>query len=73
MDHISRMHKEEASENLVHKVLYMFITQILPGINDTMEVCLHQLGYYIDVDVASPCFGFEQIHHVYDILMLEEF
>ena len=56
MDHIGRVHKQQTSQQLVDKVLDMVVWQVLPGINDPMQVCLHELRNNIDVSVACSSF-----------------
>ena len=73
MNDIGRMHKEKSSENLVDKILNVVVRQVLTRVNDSMKVCFHQLGNYVDVSVASAGFGFEQVNEAYDILVFEEF
>ena len=72
MDNISCMQVESSREQLVHKVLKMFISQFLSRINDTMHICFHKFGHNVDVFIASGCRRFQHIDQVDDVLLIEE-
>lgn len=73
MDNIGWMHVQQASQNLVHKILDVVVWQVLPRVNDSMQIRLHQLCYDVNVSVACAGLRFEQIHQAHYIFVLEEF
>lgn len=50
----------------------MVFTQLLPGVNNSMKVGLHELGYDVNVVVARLGFGTEDVDHSDDVVVLEE-
>lgn len=73
MDDIGTVHKQKPSQNLIHEVLDVLIAEILSGVDNSMQICFHQLRYNVDVSVAGLGLWLQQIDHVNDILMLEKF
>lgn len=73
MDDIGGVHVEEPAEELVDKVLDVVFREVLAGVDYSVEIGLHELGDDVDVGVASFVFGAQQVHHVDDVLVLEEF
>lgn len=73
MDDIGGVHEQQSPQDLVHEVLYMLVTQVLPTVYHPVQVRLHELGDDVDIDVASPRLRLQQVHHIYYVLMLEEF
>jgi hypothetical protein len=73
MNDISRMHKQEPSQNLIDKVLNVVVRQILSRVDNSMQVSLHELCDNVNISVASSGFGFQNINDSYDVIMLEKF
>ncbi len=67
------MHEEQPSQDLVYKVLNVLVTELLPGVDDPMEVGLHEFGDDVDVCVARLGLRLENIHQSDDVVVLKEF
>lgn len=65
------MHKQQPPHNLIDKVLNMILRQFLPGVDDPVQVSLHQFGYDVDVDVASSGLWLEDVDQADYVVVLE--
>ena len=72
MNDIGTVDVQSASEKLVHEVLAVVICQVLAGVNDSVHVCLHQVGD--DVDVLEALWGwwFLDINQTDNVLVVKE-
>lgn len=57
---------------MINKVLDVVIGEILPGVDNAMQVSLHKLCDDVNVIVPGLGFWFEQVDHVHYVLMLEK-
>ena len=73
MDHISRVHEEESSEQLVNKILNMVFREILARVDYSVQIRFHKFSDDINIVVAGFVFRFEQVNHIDNILVFEEF
>lgn len=73
VDDIGRVHEQQTSENLIDEVLDVVVGQVLSRIDHSVQIGLHQLGYYVNIGVACTGFGFQQVNQPYDVLVLEKF
>lgn len=73
MDYIGGVHEKEAAKELVDKILNMVFREVLAGVDDPVQVGLHELGDDVDVSVAGLGFRLHEIDHVDDVLVLEIF
>ena len=67
------MHKENSSKYLVDKILNMVFTEVLPGVNNSMKICLHQVGNDVDIAVIGPSLWLKDIQQSNDVVVLEKF
>lgn len=66
------MHEQQSSQDLVDEVLDVVVAELLPGVYDSVQVGLHQLSYDVDVVVAGPSLGLEDVEQPHDVVVLEE-
>ncbi len=62
MEDVGGVHEEESSQDLVDEILNMFIAELLPRVDDAVQVRFHQFGDDVDVSVTSTRLGFEDVH-----------
>lgn len=67
------MDVEASSQKLVHEILTVIICKVLPRIDDTMHVSLHQVSHNVDVFVALLCRRPLHIYQANYILVIKEF
>lgn len=72
MDNVSRVHKKKSSKYLIDKVLNMVFTEVLPGIDDSMQICFHEICYDVNVGISRSRLRFKNVYQAYDVLMLEK-
>lgn len=58
---------------MVNEVLNVVVGEILAGVNYSMEICLHQLCYYVNVCVACALLWLQDVGETDDIFVLEIF
>ncbi len=73
MQNVGRMHKEDASKDLIHKILDVFVSEFLARVYDSMKVGLHEVSNDVNITVSSPGLRFKDIYEAYDVLMFEKF
>ena len=73
MQNVGRMHKEDASKDLIHKILDVFFSEFLTGVYDSMKVGLHEISNDVNITVSGPSLRLEDIYKAYDVLMFEKF
>ena len=73
MDDVGRVNVKTTSQQLVHEVLTVIIRQILPRIDNSVHISLHQVSDNIDIFVSGLGWWFLHIHKSNDIFMVEEF
>lgn len=73
VDHISAMHVQHSSQELVHKILNMFLSEWLLGIDHSMKVGLHEIGNDVDIVVAGLIFREHNVQHGDEVFVVEEF
>jgi hypothetical protein len=75
MDNVCGVDVFESPKDLVNEVLYMIDGEFLLGINDSVEIGLHQVCHYIDVVEVFEvsCDRRHHVDNVNDILVLEVF
>lgn len=73
MDDIRAVDIQAASEQLIHEVLAVVVGQVLPRVDDSVHVGLHQVGH--DVDVLESCGSgwLLDVDESDDVLMVKEF
>ena len=56
MDDAGGVHEEDAPEDLVDEILDMVVTELLPGVDNPMQVGLHKVSNDVNVGVipSSP-------------------
>lgn len=73
VDDQGRMHIQNSPQDLVNKVLDVFIREFLPRIHNSVHVGLHQVADDVDVFKASPSFvGLDDIKKGDNIFMVKE-
>lgn len=72
MNQVGGMHVEQPSENLVDEVLDVIFSEVLLGVDNSVKVCLHKLGYNVDVGVASFTLRLQDVQQSDDIFVVEE-
>lgn len=72
MQDVGGVHEEESSQDLVDEVLYVLIAEFLPRVDDAVEVSFHEVSDDVDVGVAGPGLGLENIDEADDVVVLEE-
>ena len=73
MNDIGRMHEKKPSKNLIDKILNVVLSEVLPWINDSMQVCFHKLSNDINVYISSSRLWLKYIYKADDVLVLEKF
>lgn len=73
MDDVGRMHKEKSSEYLIDKILDVIVGEVLPRINDSMEVSLHEVSDDVNIGVIGAGLRFENVQQSDDVIVLEKF
>ena len=53
MNNISGVHEKDAPEYLIDKILDVIVTELLPGVYDTMKICLHEVCYDVYIVVVG--------------------
>ena len=64
---------ETSSQQLIHEVLGVVISQVLSGVDHSVHVCLHQIRYDVDIFISCLGGGPLHVHQSDDVLMVEEF
>ena len=64
---------EAATQQLVHKVLDVVISQVLPRVDHSVHVSLHQVSDDVDVLVASLSRGPSNVDQGNDVIVVKEF
>ena len=73
MNDVGRMHEKDAPEDLIDKILNVVIAEILPGIDDPVQVSLHKVSYDINIGIVSLGLGFEDVQQPDDVVVLKKF
>ena len=73
MNDVGRVHEEDAPEDLVYKILNVVVAEILPGVDDPVQIGLHEVGYDVDIGVVGLGLGLEDVQQPDDVVVLEEF
>lgn len=73
MDDVGRVHIVATCQHLEHKVLQVIVRQVLPRVNDTVHVRLHQLSDDVDVFVTGGGRWLSNVDDLDDVLMVKEF
>ena len=60
MDDICGMDIETPTQQLIHEILEMIIGQVLPRIDDSVHIGLHQVSD--DINVFIACRGWRLLH-----------
>ena len=72
MNDVRGVHIVRADQDLEHEVLHMVVGQVLPGVDDSVHVSLHQICDDVDVFVASLGGWPGYFEKVNDVLVVEE-
>lgn len=72
MDDIGGVHEQQSSEYLIHEVLYMLIAELLPRVDNSVQVGFHEVSDDVDVGVASPCLWPQDIHQSDEVIVFEK-
>ena len=56
----------------MHEVLEVLVTQLLPRVDNSVHICLHQLSNDVDVVEAGRRRWLEHVNHVDDVVLVEE-
>ena len=72
VDDVGRVHVVASCEDLEHEVLQVIVCQVLPRVDNSMHISLHQLRDNVDVFIARGCRWFGNIQDFDDVLMIEE-
>ena len=67
------MHEKESAKDLVDKVLDVIVAELLPGVDDPMQVGLHEFSDDVDVVVAGACLWAKDVEESDDVVVLKEF
>jgi len=67
------MNVETSTQKLIHEILHVVVSQVLPRIYHSMHVRLHQICYDVDIFVSSLCGRASNIDKSNDVLMIEKF
>lgn len=73
MNDIGRMHEKNAPEDLIDKILNVVVAEILPGIDDPVQVSLHEVSYDVDIGIIGLGLGFEDVQQPDDVVVLKKF
>ena len=73
MNDIGTVDVQTPSQQLVHEILAMVVCQVLSGVDNSVHVCLHQVGYNVDIFVSLHRWWFLHIDKSDDVLVIEEF
>ena len=73
MNDVGRMHEKDTPEDLVDKILNMVVAEILPGIDNPVQVSLHKVSYDIDIGIVGLGLGFEDVQQPDDVVVLKKF
>lgn len=71
MDDVGGVHEEESAQDLVDEVLHVVLAEFLAGVDDAVEVGLHEFGDDVDVVVAGAPLGPEHVQQPDDVVVLE--
>ena len=66
------MDVETASQQLVHEVLAVVVSQVLTTVDHSVHVCLHQVRNDVDVFEPTGSWWLLDVHEADDVLMVEE-
>lgn len=72
MDNIGGVNVEAASEQLIHEILTVIVSQVLSRVYDPMHVSLHQICDNINIFIASWSWRFLNVDEADDVLVIEE-
>ena len=72
MNDVRGVHIVRADQDLEHEVLHVVVGQVLPGVDDSVHVSLHQISDDIDVFVASLGGWPGYFEKVNDVFVVEE-
>ena len=72
VDDVGRVDVQTAAQKLVHEVLDVVIRQILPRIDHSVHIRLHQVRYNVDVFVPSWRWRLLNIDQRYNVLVVEK-
>lgn len=64
---------EAASEQLVHEVLAVVVSQILSRVNHSVHICLHQVCHDVDILETGWSWRLLDVYESDDVLMVKEF
>ena len=67
------MNVQAASQQLIHEILAMIISQILPRVNNSVHISFHEVRNDVNVLVAGHGRRLLHIDEADDILVVEEF
>ena len=72
MNDTSRMHKKDPPEDLVDKILDMVVTELLPRIDDPVQIRLHQVSNDVNVSIVGSSLGFENVQQSDYVVVLKK-
>ena len=73
MDNICRVDIQAASEQLIHEILAMIISEVLTGVNNPMHISFHEIRDDVNIFIASRSRRFLDIDKTNYIFMVKEF
>ena len=66
------MHEEQSAKYLINEVLDMVLAELLPRVDYSVQVSLHQFSDDIDVSVASACLRLQDIQQSDYVVVFEK-
>ena len=72
MDDVGGVHEEQSAQDLVDKVLDVVVAEFLAGVDDAVEVGLHEFGDDVDVVVAGAALRLQDVEQPHDVVVPEE-
>jgi len=73
MDNICRVDIKTASEQLIHEILAMIISEVLTGVNNPMHIGFHEIRDDVNIFIASRGRRLLDIDKTNYIFMVKEF
>ena len=73
MNNVRGVNVEATSKKLIHEVLTMIVGQVLPRVNDSVHIRLHEISDDVDIFVANLRWWFLHVHQTDDIFVIKEF
>ena len=70
---VGRMHEKDAPKDLIDKILNMVVAEILPGIDNPVQVSLHKVSYDVNIGIVGLGLWLEDVQQPDDVIMLKKF